>query len=138
MNANWAQAGSGSVGSPEVVTLASWQAQFGSASKPGAGSGSDKMTDISRDEVDAKIALSNAQTDTKFARLEGKLDLVLSKMAEVQESTRATRANQWVIGTALAVLIVALAFGVPTVFGFGLQLRDVVHSEVLNSHSQNP
>jgi hypothetical protein len=83
-----------------------------------------------REEIDAKLGKISAETDTKVARMEGKLDLVLSKMDDVRDGLRSTRANQWVIGTALAVLIVALAFGVPAIFGNGLQLRDVVHTEV--------
>ena len=95
------------------------------------------MTSPSREEMEARFRQASAETDTKIARMEGKLDLVLSKLdtvgeklGEVRDDNRATRANLWVIGTALAVLITALAFGVPAIFGNGLQLRDVVHSEV--------
>jgi len=89
-------------------------------------------------ELDAKLGRVSAETDTKIARIEGKLDLVLSKMDESLDASRSTKANQWVIGTALAVLMVALAFGIPAVFGNGLQLRDVIHSEVQDTLAKKP
>ena len=100
-----------------------------------------------REEIDAKLGKIGAETDAKIARVEGKIDLVLAKLdsvgeriGAVRDDNRSTRANQWVIGTALAVLIVALAFGVPAIFGNGLQLRDAVHSEVQDMlvHQQPP
>jgi len=94
----------------------------------------DPMSDTpTRAEMDAKLGQISAETDTKIARIDGKLDLLLSKMGEVVESGRATRANQWVIATALAVIMVALGFGIPALFGNGLQLRDVIHNEVVES-----
>lgn len=108
----------------------------GRGTRPIGGMGKD-MTDHPTDkELDAKLGKLAAETDTKIARMEGKLDLVLSKMDESLESSRATKANLWVIGTALAVLMVALALGVPAIFGSGLQLRDVVHNEVLETLRQ--
>ena len=76
----------------------------------------------SGDLTDAKIAAAEARTDTKIARLEGKVDLVVAKIDalagkfnELREDNRATRANQWVIGFGLAVLIIAVA-AVPRIF----------------------
>ena len=105
-----------------------------------------KMSDMTREEMKAEIAASEARGDTKIARFEGKLDLVLSKldgvntsvsdkMKDVKDDVRAARANQWVIGLGLAVLIVAVVTLFPVFFGIGTQLRDMVHSEV---QSQTP
>jgi hypothetical protein len=90
-----------------------------------------KMSDMpSREEIDAKIGAAEARGDTKIARIEGKLDLVISKLAEVQESGRATRGTLWAIGLGLAALILAVAFGVPAIYTLGTQTRDIVRDEV--------
>ena len=63
-------------------------------------------------------------------RLEGKVDLVLSKFDALRDDNRSLRANQWVIGFGLAVLIVAVAALFPVFFSIGTQVRDPVHSEI--------
>jgi hypothetical protein len=91
-----------------------------------------------REELKGEIALVEARTDTKFARMEGKLDLVLSKLDGVRDDNRATRANQWVIGLGLAVLMVAIAGLFPVFFGIGSQVRDLVHSEIQSQSPRQP
>jgi hypothetical protein len=109
---------------------------LGALSQPGA-----KMSDVSREEIDAKIAASEARTEIKITRLEGKLDLVLAKIDSVREEnnhqfssakddSRAIRANQWVIAFGLAVLIVAVVALFPVFFGIGVQIKDIVAHEV--------
>jgi Fe2+ transport system protein B len=99
------------------------------------------MSDMTREEMKAEIAASEARGDTKIARFEGKLDLVLAKldsvnnsvtdkMKDVKDDVRSARANQWVIALGLAVLIVAVVTLFPVFFGIGTQLHDMVHSEV--------
>lgn len=90
------------------------------------------------DLTDAKIAAAEARSDTKIARMEGKLDLVLSKLDDVREDSRSTRANQWVIGLGLAVLIVAIAALFPVFFSIGAQIRDMVHSEIKTQSPTRP
>jgi hypothetical protein len=51
--------------------------------------------------------------------MERKLDLVLSKLDGVRDDNRSTRANQWVIGLGLAVLIVAVTSLFPVFFSIG-------------------
>jgi hypothetical protein len=88
------------------------------------------------DLVDAKIGKSAAETETKIARLEGKLDLVLLKLdagdkkldaynataeairREVKDSERAVRANGWVIFAAISGLIIGVVAIVATVGPF--------------------
>ncbi|MGO9399746.1 MAG: hypothetical protein ACLP19_18165 [Xanthobacteraceae bacterium] len=115
---------------------------------------SDKtMADLTREEMKAEIALSEAHADTKIARMEGKLDLVLSKLdglnvrfEDARNDARearttahsdnvTTRANIWVVGLGLAVLIVAVAALLPVFFSIGAQVRDLVHNEI---QSQTP
>jgi hypothetical protein len=88
------------------------------------------MADMSRDEIKAEIALAEARTDTKIARMEGKLDLVLSKLDGVRDDYRNTRSNQWVIGLGLAVLIIGMVALFPVFFSIGAQVRDLVHTEI--------
>jgi hypothetical protein len=78
----------------------------------------------------AEIAAAEARTDTKITRMEGKLDLVISKLDGVREDNRATRANQWVVGLGLAVLIVAIATLFPVLLDFGAKIREMVVKEV--------
>jgi hypothetical protein len=92
----------------------------------------------SSDELtDAKIAGAEARTDTKIARMEGKLDLVVSKidginsrLDDVRHDYRATRANIWVVGLGLAVLIVGVAALFPVFFSVGTQIRDVIEKAI--------
>ena len=100
-----------------------------------------KMSDVSREEIDAKIAASEARTETKITRLEGKLDLVLAKLdsarednkqqfASAKDDSRAIRSNQWMIAFGLAAIIVAVVALFPVFFGIGVQLKDIVAHEV--------
>jgi hypothetical protein len=118
----------------------------------------DTMADSTRDDqlLDAKLGKVAAETDTKIARMEGKLDLVLSKIdglgtrfedarADAKEArttaradNAATRANIWVVGLGLAVLIVAVAALFPVFFSIGAQVRDLVHSEMQAQPQQSP
>jgi hypothetical protein len=96
----------------------------------------------------AEIAAAEARTDTKIARLEGKMDLVLSKLDGLNsrfEDARtdarearitahsdnvATRANIWVAFVGLAAVIVALVLLFPTFLDFGAKIRDRITDEV--------
>jgi hypothetical protein len=103
------------------------------------------------DLTDAKIAAAEARTDTKIARLEGKVDLVVAKIdaigerlgtlsdrfSELHDDNRATRANQWVIGFGLAVLIIAVAAVFSVFFDLGSKVRDMVDHAV-QAHVKNP
>jgi hypothetical protein len=98
----------------------------------------------SDDLTDAKIASVEARTDTKIARMEGKLDLVVSKidginsrLDDVRHDYRATRANIWVVGLGLAVLIVGVAALLPVFFGMGTQIRDII-DKAIEAHMSSP
>lgn len=95
------------------------------------------MSDVTRDEMRLAIEGSEARAETKAARLDGKIDLVIEKidrlngrMDELRDDNRATRSNIWVVGFGLAALIVAIFLGLPAVFSLGTQLRDMVAKEV--------
>src|ERR1043166_7319911 len=77
----------------------------------------------------AEIAAAEARTDTKITRMEGKLDLVISKLDDVREDGRATRANLWVVGLGLAVLIVAMITLFPVVLDLGMKTRESITKE---------
>jgi hypothetical protein len=91
------------------------------------------------------------RTDTKIARMEGKLDLVVSKMDginsrfdninfrlddvnsridDVRHDHRAMRANIWAVGLGLAVLIVGVAALFPVFFVVGTQMRDIMDKAI--------
>jgi hypothetical protein len=99
--------------------------------------------------MDAKVAAAEARADTKIARLEGKLDLLVSKIDErfdalrdkldaLRDDNRATRANQWVIGFGLAVLIIAVAALFPVFFDLGSKVRDMLDHAVQSHAVKTP
>jgi phage-related tail fiber protein len=99
------------------------------------------MSNAMTEEIKDKVAAAEARTDTKIARVEGKLDLVLSKLADIgtqiqtsdshrREDYRSTRANIWGIGGALAILIVAIVGLFPIFFGIGAQVKDWIDHSV--------
>jgi len=51
------------------------------------------MVDITREEIKAQIAQSAAETDTKFAQMSGKLDLIVASQNELRDQLRETRAD---------------------------------------------
>lgn len=115
------------------------------------------MTD-EQNLTDAKIAASEAKTDTKFAELRGemklmgaKLDKVLSKvdgfesrLAEQRSDIKADfRANRILMiglavsvsGLMLAVVLAVFTIG-NTMFSRGISVRDVVKAVVAEQQSQ--
>lgn len=101
------------------------------------------MPDPTREEMDAKIAASEARTDTKIARLEGKLDLVITKIdhvtesnrflhKEVADSRRAVIANGWIIFAAIIAVIAILVTAGPAIFELGIKIGDIIKSSGAN------
>jgi hypothetical protein len=96
------------------------------------------MPEITREEISAKIEAAEARTDTKIARLEGKIDLVISKLDDVRSGQRATVANIWVVGLGIMVLIVGVAALFPAFFNMGESVKDMVDQAVQKSMSNFP
>jgi hypothetical protein len=108
------------------------------------------------DLVDAKIAASEARGDTKIARMEGKLDLVISKIdamnirfddargdarearATAHSDNVATRANIWLAFFGIVAVIVAIYALFPTFFDMGSKMRDSIEKEVTRQIPQPP
>jgi hypothetical protein len=92
------------------------------------------MSDATREEIDAKLAAAAAETDTKFARLEGKLDLVISKIEDARASAHsdnaATRANLWGLFVVAVAIAAALYAFFPVFFDFGSKVQDRIADEV--------
>ena len=86
------------------------------------------MPEQTREEIDAKFAAVEARTDTKIVRIDGKLELILTKMTDLsaqiqaikihgREDARSTRNTIWGAGVGLAILIVAVAALFPVFLG---------------------
>lgn len=83
----------------------------------------------SREEIKAQIEASEARGETKIARIEGKLDLVLQRLQHVDETTTKARDTTWqAAGAVIAVLGLLIAFG-QWMYGSGAHLRDLVAAE---------
>jgi hypothetical protein len=90
----------------------------------------DDMAGPTREEYDAKLKTVAAETDTKLARLEGKMDLILSKFDGVREDNRHIRNNQLATFIGLGLLIVGIATFAPTIFDLGSKFRETIAKEV--------
>jgi hypothetical protein len=90
----------------------------------------DEMASPTREELDAKLETIAAQTDTKVARLEGKMDLVLSKLDGVREDNRHLRNNVIGVGIALALLIIGVVAAAPVIFDLGFEVRETISKEI--------
>jgi hypothetical protein len=113
-----------------------------------------KMSEPSREEIQAQIAASEARGETKLARLESKMDLVISKIdgmntrfddarGDAREARTtahsdnvATRANIWVAFIGLIAAIIAICAIFPTFFDIGSKMRDAVEKEVTHQMPQ--
>lgn len=92
--------------------------------------GSEMSNPPTREEIQAQIAASEARGETKFARLEGKLDLVLSKLDDAKDDGRHTRNNVILVGVSLALLIIGSVAIAPVIFDLGSKFRETVTKEV--------
>lgn len=97
---------------------------------------------MEREQVQDMIAVSEARTDTKFARLEGKLDLVLSEVAAARASASGTKTTIIVTGLATVVALAALLLSVITygdaIFSRGMSVRDLVRSVAEEQRTSSP
>jgi hypothetical protein len=89
---------------------------------------------VTREEIDAKIAASEARNDTKFARLEGQMAQMLQKLDTIHEDNRSVKTNVWA-GVGLIVAVIALLTGVtfalaPAAFTAGLDIQDKIEQSV--------
>jgi len=84
--------------------------------------------------TDAKLRAVGAETDTKIARLEGKMDLVLeavrSSREEARDNRRAVIANAWVVFGALVVVVGIIAAAAPVIFDLGSKFRESITKEI--------
>jgi len=87
------------------------------ALKSGSSSGISKGMDsqAERDLTDAKIAAAEARTDTKFARFEGKIDLMLSQLGQVSTELGTLKADNKSTRTTVIVTAVSSTFAIITV-----------------------
>jgi hypothetical protein len=100
-----------------------------------------KMSDPTREEIQAHIAASEARGETSLARLEGKLDTIsatiIGKIGELSGQVGEHRRDRnLIIGTivvaAIAVggLVVGMATYGDALFGRGMNVRDVVQAVI--------
>lgn len=89
---------------------------------------------ITREEIDAKIAASEARTDTRLAEMSGKFDLMISKIDSLHNDLSRTEKRvenaKW---TMVAVVIGAVLAGAGLLasgVGIGSAFREIVRQEV--------
>ncbi|HEY5305146.1 MAG TPA: hypothetical protein VIJ52_00565 [Pseudolabrys sp.] len=113
--------------------------------KPKAMAGNDDLTD-------AKLRAIGAETDTKIARLEGKLDLVLQEVRasntavqmkledvkdsnerlhqEVKDSEKNIKNNSYIIAGVVVAIVVGFCAVVPFAFDLGSKNRESITNDV--------
>jgi hypothetical protein len=115
---------------------------------PSGPKGFEKMSDVTREEIQAQIAASEARGDTRVARLEGKIDTltatIIGKLDAANEKMSAdheyNRTTRWVIvGLAIAIggLMVGMATYGDAMFGRGMSVRDVVQTVLKENANQS-
>jgi len=85
--------------------------------------------------IDAKIAASEARTDTKFAKLEGKLDLIVASLETVKSQAvdakaEARTTRRYVVGTgfSLAALLLGIFALYANAFNIGTRVDDIART----------
>lgn len=85
--------------------------------------GEQSMSDPpTREEIDAKMAAAEARTDTKLAKLEGKLDLVLTEVRSAKQEAKEDSRTNRNLNIGLAAIIIAVIALIAT---FGPQMLDL-------------
>jgi hypothetical protein len=102
--------------------------------KGGGGGGTSGGMDTAL--IDAKIAASEARTDTKFAKLEGKIDILVERSTDARTEARTTRRT--VIGTGLSVaaLLVAIFTLYSNSFTLGSRVDEVARIEARQAYNE--
>lgn len=111
------------------------------------------MSEITREELQARLDTVEAHTDTKIARLEGKLDLVLqavqSSRQDALETAKISRqeandnrrwivGNMWVLFAAVVAVIAIIVTIAPVIFDMGVKWRETITSEInMRLHDTN-
>jgi hypothetical protein len=142
-----------------VLASAKQAAELISAERTPEQGGNIMADNPTRDEIQDKIAASEARTEARVARLEGRIDTLVAtiggridvlgskidalgdKASAAQADSRETRSEisesrRWVIGAiivvgvALAGLIVAMATYGDAMFGRGMNVRDLVQTTI--------
>jgi len=90
--------------------------------------------------TDAKIAASEARTDTKIVRIEGKLDLLLSESKATREDIKESKRTTWTVGLTIAGIIVSVIIGIitmlPSFFDMGKNFQNAVINAAHQTHSK--
>lgn len=139
------------VASPKLVFQGADSQVFGKQFQPAKEQ--DVMNDSpSREELDAKLESQGAQTDTKIARLEGKLDLVIAKLdyvmkdnSETRDTIRSEGQNSrvitWTVGVGILAVVVAAIALFPAIFDMGSKNQEGLNRavrEYFDSHLAPP
>lgn len=78
-------------------------------------------------EIDAKIAASEARTDTKFAEMMGELRLINQRLEHVENSTSGLRMNTWLAAATAVALVVAIFSWGSSMFGVGMDAQSIAN-----------
>lgn len=109
----------------------------------------DVMSNPTREEINAHIRASEAGTETKIVRLEGKIETLAATIVgkidslkdDVAKADQYNRDTRWVLlGTfiagmfAIGGLLLALATYGDALFGRGMSVRDIVQTVIKEQH----
>lgn len=94
------------------------------------------MADVNREEIEAKLAVAEARTDTKFAQILGHVDTLAadlkgemkalnSRMSAIERSTSGLKATVIITGIAIVGVVVAIMAYGGQFFGLGLSTDEI-------------
>jgi hypothetical protein len=104
------------------------------ALKGGGGGGTSGGMDTAL--IDAKIAASEARTETKFAKLEGKIDILVERSTDARTEARSTRRTVIGTGFSIAALVIAIFTLYSNSFTLGSRVDEVARIEARQTFNE--
>lgn len=88
------------------------------------------MAQITREEVDAKLATADARSETRIVEVLGEIKAMNARIDGIQQSTAGVKATIIFTGIAVVTLVVAVLSYGQQWFGIGITTRDIVRATV--------
>jgi hypothetical protein len=88
------------------------------------------MPDVTREELDAKLEVSILRIENVVNKFDGKLETVTQSLGRIEETNRAIRDNQWIIGLTVIAVVAAILALFPAFFSIGDRVHEITDNSV--------